>query len=45
MVVGAYPEGKDYDTNTGMQQNIKSVKKIKHVPLPKNDPVLASRVF
>src|SRR3954467_5682761 len=39
LCVGAYPEGKDYDTNTGTAEEFeKAVEKIKKLPIPMHDP-------
>lgn len=39
-VVGAYPDGKDYDMNYGKpEERAKAEENIKNVPLPESDPV------
>ena len=39
-VVGAYPDGQQYDMNYGKQEELERAKKnIANVPLPQNDPV------
>lgn len=44
LVVGAYPEGQDYDMNYGRADERPAANRnIKSVPLPKNDPVFGSR--
>lgn len=46
MVVGAYPEGKDYDTNTGTAEEFpEAVKRIRQLPKPKHDPVFGDQGF
>lgn len=46
MVVGAYPQGKDYDTNTGTAEEYKkAVKTISAVPVPKHDPLFGDQGF
>lgn len=46
LVVGAYPEGKDYDTNTGTAEEFqKAVERIRQLPLPKHDPVFGDQGF
>lgn len=45
-VVGAYPQGKDYDTNTGTAAEFKkALKTIRAVRIPKSDPVFGSQGF
>jgi uncharacterized protein YjlB len=42
-VIGAYPDGKDYDLNTGEEgERPKADENILHVPLPQTDPVLGA---
>ncbi|MBA3681907.1 MAG: hypothetical protein H0W73_12215 [Bacteroidetes bacterium] len=46
LVVGAYPQGKDYDTNTGTTEEYKNaIKLIRKIPIPKNDPVFGNQGF
>lgn len=46
LVVGAYPEGRDYDTNTGTAEEFqKAVKRIRQLPVPKHDPVFGDQGF
>lgn len=46
LVVGAYPEGKDYDTNTGTAEEFqKAVERIRQLPKPKYDPVFGDQGF
>ncbi len=44
--VGSYPQGKDYDINTGKLSEYKNaVKTIKQLSLPQNDPVFGKAGF
>jgi uncharacterized protein YjlB len=44
--VGAYPQGKDYDTNIGRSKELKNaLANIKKVPAPAKDPVLGKEGF
>ena len=44
--VGAYPQGKDYDTNTGTPEEYhKAIARIRKVPIPKHDPVFGTQGF
>lgn len=46
LVVGAYPQGKDYDTNTGTaEEYAKALKMLSRVPIPKHDPLFGKQGF
>src|SRR4051812_26188737 len=46
LCVGAYPEGKDYNTNTGtLEEYKKAILNIKTVPIPVRDPLLGAEGF
>jgi uncharacterized protein YjlB len=46
LCVGAYPQGKDYDTNTGTAEEYKkAVERIDKLPIPKYDPVFGKNGF
>ncbi len=46
LCVGAYPEGKDYDTNTGMEEEYeKAVEQISALDIPEYDPVFGEQGF
>ncbi|MGZ4034132.1 MAG: cupin domain-containing protein [Bacteroidia bacterium] len=46
LCVGAYPEGKDYDTNTGTADEYKkAISRMKAVPIPKHDPLFGDQGF
>ncbi|MBK6399594.1 MAG: hypothetical protein IPF75_15410 [Bacteroidetes bacterium] len=44
--IGAYPEGKDYDTNTGTPAEYKkAITKIRTLSIPQKDPVYGKKGF
>jgi uncharacterized protein YjlB len=44
--VGAYPQGKDYDTNRGLASDFKkAIEKIHKLPIPQKDPVFGREGF
>lgn len=46
LCVGSYPEGKDYDINTGIPQEYKkAISHISKVPIPRHDPVFGKEGF
>lgn len=46
LCVGAYPEGRDYDTNRGtVEEYKKAVTQIKTIPIPKHDPLFGDQGF
>jgi len=46
LCVGAYPEGKDYDTNIGTSDEYKkAINRIKSIPIPKHDPLFGKEGF
>ena len=46
LCVGSYPQGKDYDTKLGIEEEFKdSIKRIKKVPIPMHDPLYGDQGF
>ncbi|MGZ3863842.1 MAG: cupin domain-containing protein [Bacteroidia bacterium] len=46
LCVGGYPQGKDYDMNTGIADEYsKAISNIKELPVPKHDPVFGNQGF
>jgi len=46
LCVGAYPQGKDYDINTGTAEEYqKALSRIRKQPIPKHDPVFGKQGF